>query len=276
MLLVTTILVHSSTTVHAMEDNGDGSSNIPHKGPTNTVKTDEPLNMFFKESLEKRGFAIKTQRTVIIPVALIVDSDIEDMPHNKATEFLPEVETFKSADLYVEHYAQLQAYENMSLEDKQNVKIYDCAIMTWDEELSRLSFAGLYSILPPDSEGWSESRFILRQQYRNKGLGEEVKNAIYNNIVKDLIGKTVKLIKYETDNKSSNARYEGIPIPMTKAYLEDSKVVFRGLQGWVHEDNKASIRLNQKCGWIECGFKEEIDLKGHMKKHYLYRSPPLL
>jgi hypothetical protein len=284
-LLVITLIAYSFTAVYATPNDEDSSPTVSHKPSTNSISTDKPLDIFYKEGLDKRGFAIKTQRTVIIPVTSLVSADIEDMYRDKATEFLPEMKAFASAQSFerAEHDAQLQAYENMNLEDKRRLKIYDCAVIMWDEELQSLNFAGVYSILPPDSEGWSESRFILIQQYRNMKLGEEVKKAIYEGIAKDLIGKTVKVIKYETDPDNSNALFirhsqylnKVIPNKLAKAYLEDSNVTFKGLQGWVHEDNIASIKLNQKCGWIECGSKEMLDLKGVMRKHFLYRSPSL-
>ncbi len=233
---------------------------------------------FFRENIKLKGFALETERTTIIPLTLSDYEHVEDTYNENSTPFL-QMEAFNSPESIAEYKAQQIAYENMSLEDRKKLKIYDYSIIFFEE--SKPYFAGLYRIFSPDPEGWSETMFIIKEKYRNKKIGEEVKKSIYDNIVINLIGKKVKVIKYEADYDKPTALLVRSPSnpnkviinKNAKAYLEDSKVEFRGLKGWVHEDNKASIKLQSKCGWIQYGYKIQNDLKGIPKKHFLYRSP---
>lgn len=283
-VLVTAIIIHSSSTLQASTNDEEDLSSTPHKHATGVASANTPLDMFLLESLAKRGFAFRTERTVLVPLTALFFPDLKYMYQNKDTDFISSRKEFEVEPSYeeAECLSQLQAFGNMSLEDKKSIKIYDYAVIVEDETATSVNFAGLFSISPPDEEGWAEYRFILRKECRGQKLGPEVMKAIYEKIIKDTINTYIKLIKYH-DYGHPNALFiqnpdnlaNVIPNPYAKAYTVNATVPFKGLQGWVHEDNKASISMNDKCGWIRSGSKVEKDLRGQMKEHYLYRSPAL-
>ncbi len=237
------------------------------------------LDTFYEESIRKeRGLTIRTSRTVITPLTTLVLDDMVNMFRDPKTKFIPQ--KYGTRFEYDECFSQLRAFENMDLNDKMDTKIYDYSIFVYNSE-GRVDFAGLYAISSPDLEGWSEVRSLLKEEYRGKGFGQEVKRAIWDEIIKNLVGNPVKLIKYHNDYNHPEALFvpkddnSGRVVPnleKAKAYTVNSDVIFKGLQGWVHEENEASIKMNKKCGWQQTGEKEEVDLEGQMRKFYLYRS----
>jgi hypothetical protein len=99
--------------------------------------------------------------------------------------------------------------------------------------------------------------------------------------VHSLIGRRAKIVKYRESKNTIQIdlpKY-GIKTRMqdvAEAYTEDSSATtFCGLQGWIHEENGASITLYTKCGWSKVdgakGEKKENDLRGRVKTFYLYR-----
>lgn len=237
------------------------------------------LDVFYEESIRKeRGVNIRTPRTVIIPLTSLVLEDMVYMFRNPKTNFIPK--KYEDQQEIDECYSQLRAFENMDFADKVSVKIYDYAIFISNSQ-GRIDFAGLYAISTPDLEGWSEVRSLLKEEYRGQGIGTEAKNAIWEEIIKNLVGSPVKLIKYHNDFNHPEALFvykddsSGLVVANlknAKAYTVSSGVEFRGLQGWVHEKNETSIKMKIKSGWKKVSEKEEIDLEGQLSKFYLYRS----
>lgn len=234
----------------------------------------DPLRIF-SEEIKKRsgGIVIRNQNTVIIPITTLVLIDFLDLSRNPISEFIGPKFTTKEEieDLCVD----LLAFEKMDYDGKMESKLNDYAIFALDEK-EKLGFAGLYSVSNPDTTtGWSEVHFLLKKSYRGRKLGREVVEAI-DKLVRDLIGKRTKIIRYRETKESIRlclpqygikTQMEGV----SEAYNEDSEVTFSGLQGWIHEDNIASIKLYEKCGWSKVSEETKKDLSGNDKKFYLFR-----
>jgi hypothetical protein len=282
--LFTTFLMLSTLNISITKscDEENKASSASRKGPTEQEDEDKILNKFLKECLKYRAIAIRTPRTIIAPLSVNDLGHMLQMYKEKETNFVQPNKDLHIESELVQQGLQLIAYGNMDQGVKATLKITDYSIFVVDLSSEMpIIFAGLYSIAPPDDEGWSKSEFILKKKLRSKGLGEEVKKAIYNDIIKDLIGTQVQLIEFETDCDNPNALFIRNPSITTNvlpnrhsvARSKTSNIVFKGLQGWVHIDNQSSIKLNNKCGWVESYREIKIDLEGNSKEHILYRSP---
>ncbi|MGV8949424.1 MAG: GNAT family N-acetyltransferase [Candidatus Paracaedibacter sp.] len=223
------------------------------------------LDKFHQECIVQRAISIKTERAVITPTFPEDLKLIEKMYADKQTNFIQKI------DFNEEKNLKTIAYTQLSNEIRAGLKIVVYSIFILNED-NKISFSGLYDINNPDEEGWSSISFILHPEYRSRGLGTEIKMSIYNNLIKNLVGKKVKtLFYYDNIIEVKGVQY----FESFDAETEDSNIEFKGLQGWVHENNGASIKVLENCGWCKSGCKSDFDFQGNVGNFILYRSPSI-
>jgi len=302
LTIVSFVIFHQYTVVHAMENTDVSEDNAschsvssPQRDSNDTNRTSSKhhLDKFYQEMLKTRHSAIRTERTIIAPTA---SEDIDAIYELLTTETS---DTYNFVDVdKLDRFYHFKKDKVAFLSDiyqtlgQGKSGLIDYSIFSLDEN-NKLILVGQYSMKPPTISSFSPeeqsifdkgryvSTFKLFPNFRGKGFGKEVKNSIYDHIVKPLIGSTPYIYRMqgniydilrEDDGRLNGPNFTSYAkrkkIQDIKFGVEKADFVFKGLQGLVDKRNKASIALNEKCGWKVA---RECSIKG--TPSYLFYSP---